>query len=979
MKTMFTNSERDCAMRTQLRIFAMLSFVLLLAASPALSGTNWYVSTTGSNTNPGTSVSPFATIQYAIGQASSGDVINIEAGTFSGTVNIPSGKSLQLIGAGESSTTISASSGNGINIAANSVQIDSLTVTGATDNGIYAHNVSNLTIANVHTFNNGTSANGSGIYVDGITGTSVLTNIYANNNQLHGVSISDGSNGVTISGGTFTGNGVSANTTTGGGINIHSVSSSVSNITVNGSVNSSWNMNAGIIIYAEPSSGSISTVSIGTSGTITLTGNGSGTIGEGVAIAGNVTTVNITAQFNEGSLPNGAGVAVVGTNNVGANSPSGVTISGSTFTGYGSATPAITLASSSSSPTYISTNPVTATGNTIGGSGYQTEDLIYHKLDNAALGLVTTDASNLYVTTNSGSIQRGVDAATTGQTVNVGSGTYNESDTLNKAITLAGVDTSAKINPTSGNGITVSFNGATIQNLVVFGAPGSGISATGLTGLTLTGVVSRNNTGSGAQLSNDASVTVTNGSYSWNAVQGFNATGGSSYSLSGVIANNNGNTTPQGSGINITNITGPSTVTNCTANNNHYHGLSAGDGTSGLTISGGTYTGNGTAGNATTGGGINIIAENTTTTSNITVQGSVTSSNNTTAGIYIFSDNATVNAINTVTIGASGSITLSGNGSTNGTYSGGAGVLIYGIVSAVHVANTTFTKGTAPGAGLMNLGNTTQAGSPTGTQVTGSTFVGYTSAYPAVTLTDGNGHSSPSGTNNVAATNNTFTFPVAAKVFLQGPYNGTTMNTALLTSALIPSSQPYNVAPWSYAGSEHVATIPASTVDWIFLELRSAYSGVTASKRAAFLKNDGTVIDTNGVANVTFTQMLVSGYTILDSIVVMHRNHIAVVSANSDTLPNDTKAYDFTSSQSKAHGTGQIMASLTGGLFGLWCGDTDASGVVDGGDRNNTWNNRNASTYIGSDTDLSGVTDGGDRNNTWNNRNVATQVPNYPQ
>ena len=102
----------------------------------------------------------------------------------------------------------------------------------------------------------------------------------------------------------------------------------------------------------------------------------------------------------------------VGTNSVGAHSPSSVTISGSTFTGYGQSTPAITLASSTASPTYISVNPVTATtGNTIGANGYATEDLIYHKLDNAALGLVTTDASNLYVTTNSGSIQRGIDAA----------------------------------------------------------------------------------------------------------------------------------------------------------------------------------------------------------------------------------------------------------------------------------------------------------------------------------------------------------------------------------------------------------------------------------------------------------------------------------------------------------------------------------------------------------------------------------------
>ena len=143
-------------------------------------------------------------------------------------------------------------------------------------------------------------------------------------------------------------------------------------------------------------------------------------------------------------------------------------------------------------------------------------------------------------------------------------------------------------------------------------------------------------------------------------------------------------------------------------------------------------------------------------------------------------------------------------------------------------------------------------------------------------------------------------------------------------------------------------------MDWILLELRSA-TGDAAAKRAAFLKSDGTLIDTSGAANVSFTQTLASGYTISDSIVVMHRNHIAVISASSVTLPNDASAYDFTSSQSKAHGSGQIMASLTGGGFGLWCGDTDASGNIDGGDRSNTWNNRNLSTYIGSDTDLSGT------------------------
>jgi hypothetical protein len=77
------------------------------------------------------------------------------------------------------------------------------------------------------------------------------------------------------------------------------------------------------------------------------------------------------------------------------------------------------------------------------------EDKIYHKLDDFSYGLVTWNPLNDYVTMNSGSIQRGVDAAgTPGWTVNVNNGLYKESNiTVNKALTIQGASTNAVLSP----------------------------------------------------------------------------------------------------------------------------------------------------------------------------------------------------------------------------------------------------------------------------------------------------------------------------------------------------------------------------------------------------------------------------------------------------------------------------------------------------------------------------------------------------
>jgi hypothetical protein len=233
-----------------------------------------------------------------------------------------------------------------------------------------------------------------------------------------------------------------------------------------------------------------------------------------------------------------------------------------------------------------------------------------------------------------------------------------------------------------------------------------------------------------------------------------------------------------------------------------------------------------------------------------------------------------------------------------------------------------------------------------------------------VTLTDNTGYSTLSNSfvgtptiivPDIAGSNKAFrgiamaptppTVSVSVKAFLQSAYSiglgrhkdvTTVWRDVLNANAL---SQPFNVAPFNYAGTESVApgffqsnAAPANTdiLDWILLELHDATTPSTiVARKACFIREDGQVVDLDGNANPTFTGVGANNYYI----VLKHRNHLTIRSSSTVFVNGAAPTlYDFTSAQSQAYQNGAIvtnpaMKDLTGGgtVFGMFGGNANSN------------------------------------------------------
>ncbi|MCD4735075.1 MAG: LamG domain-containing protein, partial [Bacteroidales bacterium] len=217
--------------------------------------------------------------------------------------------------------------------------------------------------------------------------------------------------------------------------------------------------------------------------------------------------------------------------------------------------------------------------------------------------------------------------------------------------------------------------------------------------------------------------------------------------------------------------------------------------------------------------------------------------------------------------------------------------------------------------------------------------------------------------------------------YLEGPFNGTNMNTLVNSNGFLPLAQSYNQAPWNYTGTEAVTSIPnTDVVDWILVELRDtteaslATSETMIAQQAAFILNDGSVAGMDGIENTCIFSTTITSNLF---VVLWHRNSIGIMSAYPLVETGGIYTYDFTTGANQVYGGGNAHKEIASGVWGMTGGDGNADGQINNGDKIDVWSIQAGSGgYLSGDFNLDSQVNNGDKNDVWiPNTGLGGQVP----
>lgn len=202
-------------------------------------------------------------------------------------------------------------------------------------------------------------------------------------------------------------------------------------------------------------------------------------------------------------------------------------------------------------------------------------------------------------------------------------------------------------------------------------------------------------------------------------------------------------------------------------------------------------------------------------------------------------------------------------------------------------------------------------------------------------------------------------------VMLQGAYDSESkfMHTKLRDAvpSLIPSSQPYNVAPFNYSGNESRTNMPVDVVDWVLVSLRDgADYNTVLERRAGLLFYDGTIRAVD-LGPLQFSQSASSAYYIE----VQHRNHLGIMTSEPITL-SGSPVVNFTDENITSTYGQDAQYDLGDGLKSMYAGDINSDGFIyysGYGNDNNTLLNTHLqgnkegsqSGYLRGDLNLDGI------------------------
>lgn len=217
------------------------------------------------------------------------------------------------------------------------------------------------------------------------------------------------------------------------------------------------------------------------------------------------------------------------------------------------------------------------------------------------------------------------------------------------------------------------------------------------------------------------------------------------------------------------------------------------------------------------------------------------------------------------------------------------------------------------------------------------------------------------------------------KAMLEGPFNGTDMNTTLNNNHLLPLAQPYNTQPWYYLGTEEVTSIPDSVVDWVLLELRDAPDASTAIqctrilRKAGFILNDGRITDLDGERHIHVHA------DVIDKLfgIVSHRNHLDVMTAIDLKRNGNIYSADLSTDATAAFGGTLAQKELATGVWAMPAGDGNGDGNTGFPDKIDVWVPQSGNTgYYTGDFDLNGEVNNDDKVLFWTpNAGLGSQVP----
>ncbi|MCD4651436.1 MAG: lamin tail domain-containing protein [Candidatus Cloacimonetes bacterium] len=224
------------------------------------------------------------------------------------------------------------------------------------------------------------------------------------------------------------------------------------------------------------------------------------------------------------------------------------------------------------------------------------------------------------------------------------------------------------------------------------------------------------------------------------------------------------------------------------------------------------------------------------------------------------------------------------------------------------------------------------------------------------------------GAENSAADTNVYS---QVKIMLEGVYDVANHNMLLNLNANLPLTSPY-------MDILVVTAIPATAVDWVYIELRDAPDS-PCNGSSFFVTQDGYVVTENGNA-VNFDNPAGDYY-----VVVIHRNHIAAMSLVAHTFDTSmTQICDLTLDNSANFGTiaNDGVNELETGVYGLIAGETtdpgSTGGTITDPDKGIINTDNGASGYQLADINFSATVTDTDKGFINLNNGKTCQVPAIP-